>query len=93
MQKKQRSRAHEDERKQMAHEVVLAKMKQEEQEPHQGHESFPELQLPYFQDEKDETDDFLTRLEKLAEIHGWKLNDYHVYLECVSEVGKLSKSM
>lgn len=92
MQKKQRSRAHEDERKQMAHEVVLAKMKQE-QEPHQGHESFPELQLPHFQDEKDETDDFLTRLEKLAEIHGWKLNDYHVYLECVSEVGKLSKSM
>lgn len=65
--------------KQREHELTLARLKSGDSK-HKVPETFPGLKLPKFQEGKDEIDDFLRRFERLAEIHDWDQEAYHIYL-------------
>ncbi|XP_042882240.1 uncharacterized protein LOC122259492 [Penaeus japonicus] len=70
--------------KQRAHELLLAQSNlnkiQEVSSNKTNLPYFEGLRLPIFTDEDDELDSYLQRFERLAEIHKWKREDYHVYL-------------
>ncbi|XP_047481664.1 uncharacterized protein LOC125034066 [Penaeus chinensis] len=75
---------HEAERRR-AHELELAKIKHSssnelDSNSRSNSHMFEGLRLPTFADGQDDLDSYLQRFERLAELHGWKHEDYHVYL-------------
>ncbi|XP_047483006.1 uncharacterized protein LOC125035006 [Penaeus chinensis] len=68
-----------------AHELELAKIKHSsskelDSNSRSNSHMFEGLRLPTFADGQDDLDSYLQRFERLAELHGWKHEDYHVYL-------------
>ncbi|XP_069973556.1 uncharacterized protein [Penaeus vannamei] len=68
--------------KRRAHELELAKIQSGPNGNHSNPHApmFEGLRLPTFADGQDDLDSYLQRFERLAELHGWKVEDYHVYL-------------
>ncbi|XP_063584731.1 uncharacterized protein LOC134762284 [Penaeus indicus] len=68
--------------KRRAHEIELAKIQSGPNGNHSNTNAhmFEGLRLPTFADGQDDLDSYLQRFERLAELHGWKVEDYHVYL-------------
>ncbi|XP_063603234.1 uncharacterized protein LOC134779162 [Penaeus indicus] len=68
--------------KRRAQEIELAKIQSGPNGNHSNTNAhmFEGLRLPTFADGQDDLDSYLQRFERLAELHGWKVEDYHVYL-------------
>ncbi|XP_069972952.1 uncharacterized protein [Penaeus vannamei] len=69
--------------KRRGHELELAKIQSGPNGNHSNPHApmFEGLRLPTFADGQDDLDSYLQRFERLAELHGWKVEDYHVYLD------------
>jgi len=65
-----------------AHELELAKIQSGPNGNYSNTNAhmFEGLRLLTFADGQDDLDSYLQRFERLAELHGWKVEDYHVYL-------------
>ena len=65
--------------KQRKHELQIAQLKKNDTSSNKK-PYFEGLKLPKFDEGEDEFDSYLQRFERLAVIHQWKREDYHVYL-------------